>query len=75
LIRAAIERMPDGSRILAATDNDASGRDLAALIGVIVRATGRGTLIFKADLPEEEGADWNDCLCTGSSRPVLERFC
>jgi hypothetical protein len=52
--------MPEGGRIIAATDNDPDGRTLAEAIGQIVQATARTDLTFEADLPEGEGSDWND---------------
>jgi hypothetical protein len=70
LIRAAIERMPEGAGIIAATDNDPDGRALAEEIGAIVTATGRADLTFKADLPEGEGADWNERLKSCPTHPA-----
>jgi hypothetical protein len=70
LIRAAIERMPEGSTIIAATDNDPDGRALAGEIETIMRATGRADLTFQADLPEGEGADWNNRLKSCPTHPA-----
>jgi len=56
LIRAAIERMPEGARIVAATDNDPDGRKLSGgAIEALVRDSGRYDLVFQAHWPEEEG--------------------
>jgi hypothetical protein len=70
LIRAAIERMTEGSTIIAATDNDPDGRALAEEIETITKATGRADLIFQADLPEGEGADWNERLKSCPPHPA-----
>jgi hypothetical protein len=70
LIRAAIERMPEGAVIIAATDNDPDGRTLAEEIETIMRATGRADLTFQADPPAEEGADWNNRLKSCPTYPA-----
>lgn len=70
LIRAAIERMPEGAVIIAATDNDPDGRVLAEEIETIMRATGRADLTFQADLPEGEGFDWNARLKSCPTYPA-----
>ncbi|MCP4043255.1 MAG: DUF3991 domain-containing protein [Gammaproteobacteria bacterium] len=70
LIKSAIERMPAGAEIIAATDNDPDGRKLAEEIETITKATGRADLIFKADPPAEEGADWNERLTSCPSHPA-----
>ena len=62
LIRAAIERMGQGSRIIIATDNDQGGRTLADKIEAIARETARADLTILRDLPEGEGQDWNAVL-------------
>jgi hypothetical protein len=62
LIRAAIARMGQGSRIVIATDNDEGGRDLADQIEALARETGRADLIIVRDLPPGAGQDWNDVL-------------
>jgi hypothetical protein len=62
LIRSAIEKMGQGSRIVIATDNDAGGWELAEQIEAIARETSRAGLQIVQHLPEGEGDDWNDCL-------------
>lgn len=62
LIRSAIGKMQQGSRIVIATDNDAGGRELAEQIEAIARESDRADLQIVQDLPEGEGNDWNDCL-------------
>ena len=62
LIRGAIEKMGQGAEIRIATDNDEGGRELAEQIAAIVAETGREDLRIVRDLPEGEGADWNDRL-------------
>ncbi len=70
LIRSACEKMPEGSTIIAATDNDLDGRALAEEIGQIVRTTGRTDLVFKSHWPEEEGTDWNERLKSHPAYPA-----
>jgi hypothetical protein len=43
-------------------DNDAAGRTLSGLIASALEASGRSDLSFTEDLPEREGADWNNVL-------------
>jgi hypothetical protein len=62
LIRAAIEKMGQGAKIILAMDNDAAGRALAERIEALARETGRSDLSIVRHLPEGEGMDWNDCL-------------
>jgi len=61
LIRAAIARMPAGSAIIAAMDNDDDGRKLADIVRKAVELTGRADLTFRAHLPDA-AKDWNDLL-------------
>ena len=62
LIRDEILSMPAGSQIVSAMDNDAAGRSLSGLIASALETCGRNDLSFAEDLPEAEGADWNDVL-------------
>ena len=62
LIRAALQKMGQGSRIVIATDNDEGGRELADKIEALARETGRADLTIVRDLPEGEGQDWNEVL-------------
>jgi len=61
LIRAAVARMPAGSAIIAAMDNDDDGRKLADVVRKAVELTGRADLTFRAHLPDA-AKDWNDVL-------------
>ena len=63
LIKDEILRMPAGSRIVSAMDNDAAGHSLVqAHRRRRQKLSGRSDLSFTEDLPEAEGADWNDVL-------------
>lgn len=63
LIKGAILKMPVGSEIIIATDADAGGRKIAALIAEYADNTSRTDLeIIRAE-PPEEGQDWNNQLC------------
>jgi len=70
LIRSAIERMGQGSRIVIATDNDNGGRALAGQIEALARASGREDLAVIRDLPAGERQDWNDVLRAGRTPAV-----
>jgi hypothetical protein len=61
LMRAASAGMPGGAKIIAATDADATGGDLADNIREAVGLTGRQDLIFVLHQPEGI-KDWNDQL-------------
>jgi len=61
LVRAAIERMGEGSHIIAAFDNDAAGDKLCAQLEAIVKEVNRNSLIFQEDRPAR-GQDWNHVL-------------
>lgn len=69
LIRAAIERMGQGSRILIATDNDPAGRALAEQLEALAQETGRQDLQIRRHLPEGAGRDWNDILQENRLQP------
>lgn len=62
LIRGAIQKMGQGSRLVIAADNDPAGRKLAAQIEAIACQTGRSDFHVVNALPPEEGADWNNVL-------------
>lgn len=68
LIRAAILRLPAEGQVIAATDADAQGRELAHAIRIITEAAGR---TFTLHQPPKEGTDWNDRLRPGRF-PALE---
>lgn len=66
IIKAEIAGMPEGSEIVAATDADEAGWQLAQVVRLafeeIVAETGREDIRFRMHLPDQEGADWNDML-------------
>lgn len=62
LIEAVVLKMPSGSEIVSAMDNDAAGRELSEVIRHAVAHSGRADVTFRVHLPEKEGADWNDIL-------------
>ena len=70
LIRAAIAKMGQGSRIVIATDNDEGGHKIAAEIEALARETDRSDLSIIRDLPAGEGQDWNDVLRAGRTPAV-----
>lgn len=72
LIRAAVLDLPQGSKVIAATDNDDAGRKLAAMIGDAAGSADRSDLTFRAHHPPVEGADWNDVL--RETKPKLHPF-
>jgi hypothetical protein len=63
LVQATIARLPEGAEIVAAFDADEMGRKLVDVIceavAGVARRTGKSDLIFKAQLPANEGEDWN----------------
>jgi hypothetical protein len=61
LIRAAVARMPVGSEIVAAMDNDADGAALAGVVRQAVELSGRDDLRFVVHEPFGF-KDWNDQL-------------
>ena len=72
LIRAAIMDLPDGSEVIAATDNDDAGRKLAAMIEKAATDVKRPTIAFRTHLPATPGADWNETL--QGSFPIAPRL-
>ncbi|QDU98613.1 DUF3991 and TOPRIM domain-containing protein [Lignipirellula cremea] len=62
LLRSAATKMPPGSTILLATDNDPAGRKLAYAIQTSLAAADLPDKQIVTRLPEGEGADWNDVL-------------
>ena len=68
LIRVAAARMPVGSKIVAAMNADAAGRDLGAAVKQAVERSGRRDLFFESQEPS--GAkDWNDVLRSARRSP------
>tara|TARA_R110002049_G_scaffold309101_1_gene516870 strand:- start:9163 stop:10122 length:960 start_codon:yes stop_codon:yes gene_type:complete len=67
LLRSAAEKMPSGSEILLATDNDEAGRAMARSL--------RSALADVADrvedhFPAQEGQDWNDVVMAARRNAV-----
>ncbi|NOY42793.1 MAG: DUF3991 domain-containing protein [Planctomycetes bacterium] len=62
LLKSAIERMGQGSEIIAAFDNDAGGDALAEELAALVKEVGRKDLVFCDGRPLARGADWNKVL-------------
>lgn len=58
-LRSAMQKMPAGSRVIIATDNDEGGRALSAKIHDVLRTSG---LEIIDHCPETDDADWNDVL-------------
>jgi hypothetical protein len=69
LIKAEILRLPSGSEVVAAMDNDPDGESLAAMIEQAVAESGRSDLHYRRHLPALPGADWNDVLRQEAPRP------
>jgi len=61
LMRAQMKLLPEGSEIVAATDADDAGRQLAEVIRKAFDATARPDLIFRRQEPVGS-KDWNDQL-------------
>ncbi len=62
LVKSAIERMGQGSQIIAAFDNDKAGDELTQRLADLVAEVGRSDLQFKEDRAQARGADWNQVL-------------
>jgi hypothetical protein len=67
LVTAAAKRMGAGATIIAATDNDQGGADLAEALRSAVESANRTDLVFAIHRPEPSGTDWNDILQRGAS--------
>jgi hypothetical protein len=61
LIQAAIAKLPEGARVVAAMDNDAEGGRLIELVASAVQQTNRSDLTFTPHQPSLF-KDWNDTL-------------
>ena len=61
LIRALVARLPSGSEVVAAMDNDADGATLAGVVAQAVQLSGRDDLRFVVHQPVGV-KDWNDAL-------------
>lgn len=68
LTRSAIERMGQGSEIVAAFDNDEAGDRLTENLLQLVKEIGRPDLAFREDRPQARGADWNQVVMKGLDR-------
>jgi Protein of unknown function (DUF3991)/Toprim-like len=62
IVRAAMVDMPRGSEIVAATDADQSGADLANELRQIFDDCARADLSFRREVPEGGAKDWNVIL-------------
>lgn len=71
LLRRAMEQMPEGSRVVAAVDNDEAGDGYLDRLGSIFDGLGREDLAYAADRPQVRGTDWNDELRQGPRAPSL----
>ena len=65
LVQATLAKLPAGAEIVAAFDADA-GRKLVEVIreavSSVANRSGRSDLIFRAQIPDKEGEDWNQVL-------------
>ena len=68
-----LARLPEGAEIVAAFDNDESGRMLVNMVRLawvnVVSRIGRSPN-FLIHLPTQYGEDWNDVLQRGASSGV-----
>ena len=73
LLKSAMEKMPSGSIIVLALDNDSGGRSLSEKITAIFSAVDRPGLSLIDDCPSVEGLDWNNVLeaLSRESRPCF----
>lgn len=69
LLARAMNRMPTGSRVIAAVDNDEAGDRFVDQLGELVDGIGREDLVFLKGRPAERGDDWNDTLRSFSGSP------
>lgn len=68
LVKAALS-LPEGSRVILATDNDAAGIKLSQTIRERLEAANVTAPIHEC-LPPEEGLDWNDVLRREGPRSI-----
>jgi len=64
LLTAAIQKLPAGSQVIAAMDNDEAGHELAEQIKRLYSASGCPEVAFELHCPPTAGQDWNDALRT-----------
>ncbi|GAA5507381.1 toprim domain-containing protein [Novipirellula caenicola] len=62
LIRSAMNRMEEGSRVVAAFDNDEAGDRMTQTLSEMVIQTERTDLQFVDHRPVQRGEDWNEVL-------------
>jgi hypothetical protein len=62
LVRSEFAKLPGGSEVVAAMDNDADGVQLSAMIEAAVTESRREDVIFIAHSPSLPAKDWNDVL-------------
>lgn len=62
LLISAAEKMPEGSEIILALDNDEGGDVLTDQIQSILAQTNRSAQRLRVDRPPSRGQDWNDAL-------------
>lgn len=62
LICSAMNRMEEGSRVVAAFDNDEAGDRMTQTLSELLLQSGRGDLQFVDHRPSRRGDDWNDVL-------------
>jgi hypothetical protein len=67
LLRAAIEKMGQGTRIIITIAIDAGRRALPDQIEAMAREMGQEELRLVRDLPARDGQDWNDVLRAASA--------
>ena len=75
LIISAIEKMPEGSRIILAVDNDKGGEGLAAKISAAFRVASQAGCVLVDERPRGNAKDWNDVLrgsFTGKIEPTSQ---
>ena len=72
LLSRAIQRMPNGSTIIAGFDNDPDGHQLAERLAAIVTETKREDLEFRIAHPDQPGMDWNEALCQSNASQTFQ---
>lgn len=62
LLRLAIDKMPEGSQIVIAVDNDDGGDDFTRRMEAVFAEISRADLTLVHDRPPTTAKDWNDAL-------------
>lgn len=70
LIVSAIRRMPAGSLVITAMDNDEGGDHLGEQMAQAFTRADRDDLELRDDRPALRGTDWNDVLRTAAPPPL-----